>query len=47
MDKRKTHYGLNKGLCGNRRSWRTVTVAGVTCKSCNKRLLKVAQAFCS
>ena len=47
MDKRKTHYGISKGICGNRRSWRTNSVAGVTCLHCVKRLKKVASAFSS
>jgi hypothetical protein len=42
MDKRKTHFGVSKGLCGERGSWRTNRAAGVTCKTCAKMLQRAA-----
>jgi hypothetical protein len=47
MDKRKIHFGISKGLCGEQGSWRTNRVTGTTCKHCLKRLEKLANALSS
>jgi hypothetical protein len=47
MDKRKTHFGVSKALCGEPGSWRTNRAAGTTCKHCIKRLEKLASALSS